>query len=87
VKTWFAVADKQVARLEGRAAAGQLRLLSEGPDGTEVLPLWQQAVGKDSTHHSSPLLPVLVRNVSDLDDGAPMDVPMCGEDGRLCVVD
>jgi hypothetical protein len=36
---------------------------------------------------SSPLLPVLLRDVSGLDDGAaPIDVPMRGEDGRLCVV-
>lgn len=37
---------------------------------------------------SSPLLPVVVRDVSGLGDGAaPMDVLMRGEDGRLCVVD
>ena len=38
---------------------------------------------------SSPLLPVVevVRDASGLDDGAaPIDVPMRGEDGRLCVV-
>jgi hypothetical protein len=36
---------------------------------------------------SSPLLPVVVRDVSGLDIGAaPIDVPMRGEDGRLCVV-
>lgn len=37
---------------------------------------------------SSPLLPVVVRDVSGLDIGAaPIDEPMRGEDGRLCVVD
>lgn len=36
---------------------------------------------------SSPLLPVVVRDVGGLDNGAaPIDVPMRGEDGRLCVV-
>lgn len=35
----------------------------------------------------SPLLPVLVRDVSGLGAGAPMGVFMRGEDGRLCVVD
>jgi hypothetical protein len=36
---------------------------------------------------SSPLLPVVVRDVSGLDNGAaPIDVLMRGEDGRLCVV-
>lgn len=34
-----------------------------------------------------PLLPILVRDASGLDGGVPMDVPMRGEDGRLCVVD
>jgi hypothetical protein len=34
-----------------------------------------------------PLLPVLVRDVSGLDNWAPTVVPMRGEDGRLCVVD
>ena len=36
---------------------------------------------------SNPLLPVVVRDVSGLDNGAALiDVPMRGEDGRLCVV-
>ena len=35
-----------------------------------------------------PLLPILVRDASGLDNGAPpIDAPMRGEDGRLCVVD
>jgi len=38
----------------------------------------------DPLGRSSPLLPVLVREVSGLDNGvAPMDVPIRGEDGRL----
>jgi len=41
----------------------------------------------DEPTRSSPLLPVVVRDVGGLDNGvAPMDVPMRGEDGRLCVV-
>lgn len=38
---------------------------------------------------SSPLLPVVVvvRDASGFENGAaPIDVPMRGEDGRLCVV-
>lgn len=35
---------------------------------------------------SSPLLPVVVRDVSGLgNEAALIDVPMRGEDGRLCV--
>lgn len=42
----------------------------------------------DEPTRSNPLLPVVVRDVSGLDNGAapPIDVPMRGEDGRLCVV-
>jgi hypothetical protein len=41
----------------------------------------------DELARSSPLLPVVVRDVSGLDNGvAPIDVPKRGEDGRLCVV-
>ena len=42
----------------------------------------------DEPTRSGPLFPVVVRDVSGLDNGAtPIDVPMRGEDGRLCVVD
>jgi len=42
----------------------------------------------DEPARSSPLLPVAAaRDVSGFDNGAaPIDVPMRGEDGRLCVV-
>jgi hypothetical protein len=41
----------------------------------------------DEPTRRSPLLPVVVRDVSGFDNGAaPIDVPMRGEDGRLCVV-
>jgi len=40
----------------------------------------------DELTRSSPLLPVVVRDVSGRDNGAaPIDVPMRGEGGRLCV--
>jgi len=40
----------------------------------------------DGPTRSGPLLPVVVRDVNGLDNGAtPIDVPIRGEDGRLCV--
>jgi hypothetical protein len=43
--------------------------------------------GETDTPARKPLLPVLLREVSGFNDGAPMDVPMRGEEGRLWVVD